>query len=146
MLDPHIRDPLKKKNSLDIGANPGNYALVLPQHAKDVYSIEPSAANYAIMNRILAENPNLSENVRSFDMGVTDRESETSGIRSGEAAKISSRPGEHIKLMTIDAFVKLDNIPIGFIKADVEGHSLAVVKGRADSCPGSFNIFFRIRS
>jgi FkbM family methyltransferase len=131
LLDPLIRESLKKKSFLDIGAFTGDSALVLSQYAKNVYSIELSAANFVLMNRVLAQNPNLSANVRTFHMGISDKESETSLIGYGEAAKISNGPGEHIKLITIDAFVTMYNLSIGFIKADVEGHAFPVVKGGA---------------
>jgi hypothetical protein len=49
----------------------------------------------------------------------------------GGATQMSDGPGERINMTTIDAFVKTHNLSVGFMKADTEGHTLAVVKGAA---------------
>jgi hypothetical protein len=102
---------------------------VLSQYAKDVYPIELSEANLLIMNRVLAQNPNLSASVQPFQMSGSDQDSETSLIGSGEAAKISSGSGERTRLIAIDAFAKIYNLSIGFMQADVEAHAFPVIKG-----------------
>jgi FkbM family methyltransferase len=129
MLDPHIRDSLKTKSFIDIGAFNGDSALVLSDYAKDVYSLELSDANFAVLNRVLAENPLLSANVHAFHVGVSDQEGASSVIGYGAGTKISGQSGKLVKIVTIDKFVQLHNLRIGFLKADVEGHAAAIARG-----------------
>jgi FkbM family methyltransferase len=133
LLDPRICGPLKNKSFIDVGAFNGDSALVLSQYAKAVYSIELSTENYATLNRILAQNPVLSANVRTFHLGVSNREGDTASTGGGASARIGNRPGGRLKMTTIDAFVNIHNLSVGFMKADTEGHAFAVVKGAAQT-------------
>jgi FkbM family methyltransferase len=133
MLDPRIREPLKNKSFIDIGAFNGDSALALSQYAKDVYSIELATENYIILNRTLAQNPELSRNVRTFHLGVSDRDGETGLTGNSAAARIGNGSGERIKMVTIDTFVRTYNLSVGFMKSDTEGNCLAVVRGAAET-------------
>jgi FkbM family methyltransferase len=133
MLDPRIRPLLKAKSVIDIGAFNGDSALVLSGYGKDFYSLELSAANFAVLNRVLAQNPSLSFNVRAFHVGISDRDGESTVVGSGPGAKISHQIGKTVKIITIDKFVKRHNLTIGFLKGDVEGHAEAIVRGAAET-------------
>jgi FkbM family methyltransferase len=130
-LDPRIRSQLKNKSVLDIGAFTGDSALVLSEYAKDMYGIGLSLTNYAVLKRVLAQNPALSSNVRTFHMAVSDADGQTNSTGSGGGARISNGPGEQITMISVDTFVDRYNLSVGFIKADVEGYAFAVVKGAA---------------
>jgi hypothetical protein len=84
MLDPRIRPLLKAKSVIDIGAFNGDSALVLSGYGKDIYSLELPAANFAVLNRFLAQHPSLSFNVRVCHDGVSDRDDESTVVGSGE--------------------------------------------------------------
>jgi hypothetical protein len=71
--------------------------------------------------------------VRTFHLGVSDREGETGSTGSSGGARIGNGAGERIKMVTIDAFVRTHNLSVGFMKADTEGDCLAVVKGAAET-------------
>jgi FkbM family methyltransferase len=133
MLDPSLRTSLITKSFVDIGAFNGDSALVLSEYAKDVYSLEISGANFAILNRVLANNPALSANVQAFHVGVSDQEGESSVTGYGAGARISGQVGELVKIVTIDKFVQMHNLSIGFLKADVEGHAAAIVAGATET-------------
>jgi FkbM family methyltransferase len=133
MLDPHIRDLLKTKSIIDIGAFNGDSALVLADYGKNVYSLELSSTNFAILSRVLAQNPLLSANVHAFHLGVSDQEGKSSVIGFGAGAKIASQAGELVKIVTIDKFVQRHNLSIGFMKGDVEGHAAAIVRGSIET-------------
>jgi FkbM family methyltransferase len=129
MLDPRIQHSLKTKSIIDIGAFNGDSALVLADYGKNVYSFELLGANFAVLNRVLAQNPLLSANVHAFHLGVSDQEGESSVIGYGAGAKISGQAGKLVKIVTIDNFVQKHNLSIGFMKGDVEGHAAAIVRG-----------------
>jgi FkbM family methyltransferase len=129
MLDPRIRAPLKNKSIVDVGAFNGDSALVFSEYAKDVYSFELSSANFAVLKRVFANNPSLSANVHAYHMGVSDKEGVATFTGRGVGVRISNGPGELVPITTIDAFVQKHNLRVGFLKADVEGHAFAVVKG-----------------
>jgi FkbM family methyltransferase len=131
MLDPRIRIPLRNKSFIDIGQYTGDSALVLSESAKDVSRIEPSRQNFAVLNRILADNPFLSANVCTYHMAMSDSEGTIHFTGGGGGGMISSNSGEPVEMITIDGFVQRNNLSMGFLKADVEGHALAVVKGAA---------------
>jgi hypothetical protein len=88
LLDPRIRASLKKKSCIDIGAFNGDSALVLSEYAKDIYSLELSKVNFAIMNRMLSQNPSLSATVHGFHISMSDQEGESSVIGSDPGARI----------------------------------------------------------
>jgi hypothetical protein len=88
LLDPRRRSCLRTKSCTDIGAFNGDSALVLSEYAKDVYGLVLSKRNFAIMNRILSQNPSLSATVHGFDIGMRDQEGESSASGSGPGARI----------------------------------------------------------
>jgi FkbM family methyltransferase len=128
-----IQASLKTKSFIDIGAFNGDSALVLSDYAKNVYSLELSGANFAVLNRVLCQNPVLSAHVHAFHVGVSNQEGESSVTGHGAGAKIAGHVGELVKIVTIDKFVQEHNLIIGFLKGDVEGHAAAIVTGATET-------------
>jgi hypothetical protein len=62
-------------------------------------------------------------------MGMSDKEGVATFTGRRVGVQISNGPGELVLITTIDAFVQKHNLSVGFVKADVEGHAFAVVKG-----------------
>jgi FkbM family methyltransferase len=120
MLDPRIQASLKTKSFIDIGAFNGDSALVLSDYAKDVYSLEFSGAYFAVLNRVLSQNPILSAHVHAFHVGVSNQEGESSVTGYGAGAKIAGHVGELVKIVTIGKFVQGHNLSIGFLKGATE--------------------------
>jgi FkbM family methyltransferase len=129
MLDPRIQASLKTKSFIDIGAFNGDSALVLSDYAKDVYSLELSGANFAVLNCVLSQNPILSANVHAFHVGASDHDGESSVTGYGAGAKISGHIGQLVKIVTIDKFVQEHNLSVGFVKGDVEGNAAGIITG-----------------
>jgi FkbM family methyltransferase len=132
---------LKNKSFVDISAFKDDSALVLADHAKDVYSIELSKGNFAVLNRILSQNRAISANVYAFHLGVSDKEGECAVTGRGPGARISDQLGTLAKIMTIDGFVQKHNLTVGFLKADVEGHGASIVRGAAQTMMRNRPIF-----
>ncbi len=130
---------------VDIGANVGWYTKVLAEAvgtAGTVYSFEPVGITFQILSycakrlelqNVVLQCSGLSEaegeavmEIPSFDKG---------GDNFYRAQIISGRPHAepgkqvHVRLTTLDKTFQDASTPIKFIKCDVEGHELSVIKG-----------------
>jgi FkbM family methyltransferase len=124
------------KNIIDIGANIGNHTVVYSNFTNgSVYSFEPQKEIYDI----LLENIKINKcsNVKAFNFGISDREDKffmnarydcPNNFGSFSIQKQTSPTGITVECKPIDSF-DIENV--GFIKIDVEGHELNVLKGIA---------------
>jgi FkbM family methyltransferase len=119
----------------DVGANVGNVTVGLRNRfpSAEIYSFEPVAATYAI----LEANTAPLARVRRYRHGFSDHEfaQEIYVQRSSEWNSIAQNVDvgmgtAYIELKTIDTFCAQNNIThIDLVKTDTEGHDLAVVRG-----------------
>ncbi|HEX8282542.1 MAG TPA: FkbM family methyltransferase [Pyrinomonadaceae bacterium] len=131
----------------DVGANVGDYARLVRRHvpAATVYSFEPSHATYEQLARNVAGE---GGRVRAFNLGLSD---ETKGVElysytvEGEEQSLISSidrrlptqvvnvevsATERIEVRPLDDFCAEHGVArIDFLKLDVEGHELAVLRG-----------------
>lgn len=131
----------------DVGAGCGEYtellATYLPNESR-ILSFEPQVSAYQqLAGRI--ESKGFS-NVTAFNLGFSDRSGTGTLHKSGDyrlLASLHSRKLDHlgiqfdgteqVALSTIDEFCERHGIPrIDFLKLDVEGHEMAVLKGASD--------------
>jgi len=145
----HVAHRLKNESKqpviFDVGANHGQYATELIKHFRDIdytiYSFEPSAKSYAILQTNIAGN----NRIHTFPFGFSNEEKEIKLFMAADNSAIASvydRRLEHfdiamdvqevIRVTTLDTFCSQNNIGnIDFLKIDVEGHELEVFKGAA---------------
>ncbi|MDP9270175.1 MAG: FkbM family methyltransferase [Chloroflexota bacterium] len=128
----------------DVGANKGIYTrelLSVFHDAADIWAFEPSPSCFRALEADLGGIPN----VHLRNMGFSDREATAKLLSPGEGSKLGSlydtsarlaRFGmsvvleEPITLTTLDHFCSSEGIDrIEFLKLDVEGHELSVLKG-----------------
>ncbi len=129
---------------IDAGANIGIHAVYLSRLAKTVYAFEPvlqtfewlqETTNLNKRTNIVPVNSALGDTVSTAQMHIfIPGKSVWNSIHiptmptTEEGAKPVSTQMVHIT--TLDAFAKYNNLDnIGFIKIDVEGHELAVLRG-----------------
>jgi FkbM family methyltransferase len=127
----------------DVGANIGYFSLVAATALKgrgQVAAFEPGGAAF----HRLSENVSLNRfsNIRIYNLAVSDREGEAVLYVSGDIADSSANlygPGgaqarpEVCRTVTLDKFREDEGLPFpAFIKVDVEGAELAVLKGAQD--------------
>jgi FkbM family methyltransferase len=130
----------------DVGANVGDYALELNeilQGRADIYCFEPATKTFAELSSRLKEVPTC----RLVQVGLSDKK-ETLTLHFNVAADsgiasvydrdlvhhgLSLPNTEEIALTTLDAFCAEHGVRhIDFLKMDVEGHELSVLRGASE--------------
>jgi len=147
----YVLEYLKRKSDtenfviFDAGANLGQYATLANKVFSDkayIYSFEPGKETFSQMSK----NTSTIKNIQryNFALGSFDGEAtlnydkEGSGLasvyeRKLEHANISLNTKENIEIKTIDSVYLSNNIThIDFLKMDVEGHELEILKGAGD--------------
>ena len=126
------RNAAKTGTVVDVGAWWGPWTYWLSRKAEHVVTIEPVPHLAAFLRRVTADNVDLIETALSDRPGVTELFVPTGGsgsegrstveprVASGERSKVE------VKLTPLD---DLDLKDVAFIKIDVEGHELPVLRG-----------------
>jgi FkbM family methyltransferase len=113
---------------LDIGANIGTVSVPMAQKVKEVLAFEPVPENV----ELLRENIRLNgvPNARVFPLALGSEEGSVSlQTESGDTGSFSVRGEGDTPMVTLDS---LHTNP-SFVKMDVEGHELEVLKGARET-------------
>jgi len=118
----------------DVGAYVGDTALWfsrLVRHRGKVYAFEPEPENFRKLNL----ERNRTQNIVPLPLALSDDEGEMVIFGSGSSATVANDDnGIPVMVTTIGKIVKDNNLTrIDFIKMDVEGHELNVLKGAAET-------------
>lgn len=123
----------KDKVFLDIGAHSGTYTISLAKYCKTVHSFEPQRMTYySLCGSVALSN---AENVFCHNLGLgeeTQTGQQTLNIVSDDGGGSTIQPITNIKkteLITVKTLDSMNLEDIGFIKMDVEGNELSVLKG-----------------
>jgi len=123
--------------ALDIGANVGAYSLLLGLWAGQdgrVFAFEPAADAFDGLTRHIRLN-RLEAVVRPVAAAVGDRETTARLLLAGTAGEsrlavdADTQPSTSVAMTSIDAFCAQHQLAPDFIKIDVEGWELAVLRG-----------------
>jgi FkbM family methyltransferase len=127
---------------IDVGANVGWYSIQFSRSeaTRTVYAFEPVSKTCGLLQRNLELNG--VDKVRVFKMGLADSDGERSfhytdkcsGATSMEA--IPHLPDQEIlrcPVTTLDLFAQHHDLGPGFIKCDVEGAELLVMRGAIET-------------
>lgn len=121
----------------DVGANIGWYSLTIARTVPNVRlsAFEPIGPTYERLAKNVALN--RADNVRAYPFGFSDRAGEvTFQFDAGNSVgAFQAAPGAEggttvrARLNTLDAFVREHAATVNFIKCDVEGAELLVLRG-----------------
>jgi FkbM family methyltransferase len=129
-----LADP--SRAAIDAGANRGIWAHVLARVCPKVYAFEPNPKLFAVLRAA------APRNVECFAYGLSDADGEARLMVPGEGVRFSNQgatlnpakvEGQAFRETLVETR-RLDALsldPVGFIKIDVEGHELSVLRGGA---------------
>ncbi|WP_245436737.1 FkbM family methyltransferase [Rhizobium chutanense] len=123
----------RSQTAIDIGANYGVYSWFLTKYARDVVAFEPQPHMVAFLEAALGSSVRVEQVALSDSAGVATMRIPRDQLMDGcatieEQNRLSTQNVEEISVPTR----RLDSYqfgPVGFIKIDVEGHELKVLKG-----------------
>lgn len=127
-----IRKSIKEEAILDIGSNIGNHTLyfLIEHDAKFSYCFEPAKDTFQILKRNIEVN-HLEKRTALYNSGVgsTMGSANISSQRNRNTAytKISMNENGVVRVVSIDGLGIKEKI--GFVKIDVEGFELEVIRG-----------------
>ena len=133
--------------TVDVGANCGLYTRKLARLSRQVYTFEPSHQMADLLRRTSASNVSVHEIALSDQTGNAelfipqDGDDLIHGLASLEPAVGASRKAVasvNVPTARLDAIVRQD---VAFVKIDVEGHELNVLRGAVELLEHSQPIF-----
>jgi FkbM family methyltransferase len=124
------------KISLDVGANLGLFTYFLAHYSKHVHAFEPNPLAFNMLKYV------ADSNVTLYREAVTDRTIEVELFVprnrkgwSNNGASLHQPPGGQYALIRTPG-CRIDDLSlstVGFIKIDVEGHELSVLRGAVET-------------
>lgn len=128
-----LRKIFRDSIAVDVGANIGNHSLFFSDFFKQVHSYEPNPRTF----KVLSLNAELVENVMVNNFGLSNscdvlklhvNPKNIGGASIGSATFNNESVGISIQVNKLDS-CDLPDLPISFIKIDVEGHELLMLRG-----------------
>lgn len=145
----HILNILDKDDIvLEVGANIGYYALIEARICAKIYAIEPHPENLARLQRNIALNDLDNVIARQGAFGASDGKiplyvSDLSNWHSCRSAPKSESDFIEVDCFTIDSFAEANEAPT-FIKMDVEGYELQVLRGAEKTLKSVRHLFLEL--
>ncbi|MFT7473532.1 MAG: FkbM family methyltransferase [Verrucomicrobiales bacterium] len=125
-----LSDP--ERMSIDVGANIGQFTWWMRRYAKGVVAFEPNAALASRLNRafpggdVVVKAAAASDAVGQAELAIPIG---PDGERAAAASLSNNFDNQRTVLVDLERIDDLDVGPIGYIKIDVEGHELDVLRG-----------------
>lgn len=114
---------------IDGGLCDGGTALRFSQMGYEVYGFEMDRENYEVARRVGEENNFVVENL---GLGSFKHQTTYTHMKNPGASRLDSKGQLTATITTLDSYVREKNLPrVDFIKLDVEGAELDVLRGAA---------------
>ena len=133
---------IKNKSIIDAGAFIGDTAIILSDYTdKNVYSFEPFLQNYNLMlktielnkkNNIIPVNIALGDENKEIGMDASVGTGSGLSIENAKESNINNIKNK-VKMVTLDSYVKENNIEVGLIKTDLEGFEQPFLRGAIET-------------
>ncbi|MGI8602781.1 MAG: FkbM family methyltransferase [Verrucomicrobiales bacterium] len=118
--------PLTQEDTVvDCGAAEGLFTFFAARQARTVYAIEPIPAWHTALSRTLSQ----FSNVELLKVGVGHRDGRVRMTDDDVRSRISASGGLEIPIRSLDSLFAEADIPISFIKADIEGFEFPMLLG-----------------
>ena len=133
---------VKNKNIIDAGAYIGDSAILFSDYTdKNVYSFEPFLHHYNMMLKTIELNKKNNIIPVNMSLGNENKEisiySNSDTANSGLSVEIKQSDinciENKVKMVTLDSYVKENNIEVGLIKTDLEGFEQSFLKGAIET-------------
>ena len=133
---------VKNKNIIDAGGYIGDSAIVFSDYTdKNIYSFEPFLQNYNLMLKTIELNK--KNNIIPVNMALGNENKEISIYSNSDTANrglsIETKQSDinsfenKVKMVTLDSYVKENNIEVGLIKTDLEGFEQPFLRGAIET-------------
>jgi len=146
LLDKKSLEYIKDKDAIDAGSFELDSAVVLSNNYnfKKIFSFEIDKINFKKGLKILEENYEFINNIKSINIGISNEEKIEDTIFSGSSVSqlgvnkknipnyINHKKGK-VKVTTIDKFSEKNNLNLGYIKMDIEGAEYNALLGAKES-------------
>lgn len=114
------------ENVFDCGSAEGIFSLLTYERAGKVLAFEPLQDYYSALEQTF----NNVRNVKIINSALGDKIGETFLTNGGIASTVSELETEFkIEINTLDSFSFHENIEVNYIKADIEGYEMKLLKG-----------------
>ena len=137
-----IASRLDNCSCFDVGANIGLTTLLFSELYEQVYSFEASPRTFQILDHNIASNKIGNANIFRFGLGsktqkllLTAANDDASGgfLSEDISADLDGHLHEMVDIRKGDEWIEGSafefNLPVAFVKIDVEGHELEVIEG-----------------
>lgn len=115
----------KNDTVIDCGSAEGLFSLSIYDKCSHVYIIEPLTSFVNSLNKTFFDIPNIT----ILNYALSDHEYKTKISDKGIASSLNNSIGHSINVTTIDNLFYNKNIPVNFIKADLEGYDYLTLLG-----------------
>ena len=137
----------ESKAAIDIGVYRGVYSYFLTKYSNFVYAFEANPLLFSKLNRSFKNNNNIKiENLAvsskrgytSLRVPIRDKDADYDDDQKYKLGIATIHSGNELENERFETFDKIETVsldqydfkhPIGFIKIDVEGHELEILKG-----------------
>lgn len=125
-----FREDTGQEVVLDIGANIGAFSIYAANQGAKVFAIEPEPHNYLALVKNIELN-NFQHLITPVEIGISGIDGEAViSDEGGDANIVDGKPGSKVKLVSLDNFIKNNNITsVGVLKIDAEGSEVDTILG-----------------
>ena len=111
---------------VDCGAAEGLFSLLAVPRCNQIYAIEPVPEFIQSMNRTFAP----FDNIEIIPVALSNEEGKSTITSSGISSRLTKTgEGRPVKVTTLDSLLMAKEQPIDYLKADLEGHEMLMLKG-----------------